>query len=150
MSLTGDGGDEPPRKKLRTTGTSEGGHDIYSLRTSISPPRSRNARNLENSNDTLIQNEPDIAPGSVIPSPVRLTRIRDLPGALNKGCLSLGKIVCDPMIAEIWEFNYMHDPDFLMSNLDPDTKHSVKIHVVHGYWKAESGLQMKVSLLPGS
>lgn len=72
-------------------------------------------------------------------------RIRDLPASLNKGCVSLGKIVCDPMISEIWEFNYMHDLDFLMSNLDPDTKDLVKIHVVHGYWKEESGRQMKVS-----
>lgn len=88
-----------------------------------------------------------MAPGSVISSPFQLTRIKDLPGTLNTDAVSLGSMVCDPMIFEIWEFNYMHDLDFLMSNLDPDTKELVKIHVVHGYWKAESGLNMKVTIL---
>ena len=137
--------DEPPRKRVRTTFDSEEGSTLTSLRASISPPRPKSAQNVATFNDTSHQNEPSITPGSILSSPFQLTRIRDLPGSLNNGCLSLGNIVCDPMISEIWEFNYMHDLDFLMRNLDPDTKNLVKVHVVHGYWKDDTGLQMKVS-----
>lgn len=137
--------EEPPRKRVRTTSALQEGPSLTSLRASISPPSLRSAKSVANLNVTEPQVEP-ITPGTILSSPIKLTRIRDLPGALNKGCLSLSKIVCDPMIAEIWEFNYMHDLDFLMSNLDPDTKDLMKIHVVHGYWKAESGVQMKVSI----
>jgi hypothetical protein len=141
------GYDEPPRKRARTTGALEEGSTLSSLRASISPPRPRITQSRESSNGTPRQDEPEIAPGSLISSPFQLTRIRDSPGSLNNGSVSLGKIVCDPMIREMWQFNYMHDLDFLMSNMDPDTKDMVKIHVVHGYWKKESGLHMKVSFL---
>lgn len=149
MPLSGQSSDatgEPPRKRVRTTGASEEGSTLTSLRASISPPRPRNGQNRENSNSTPCQNEPEITLGSLLSSPFQLTRIRDSPGSLNNGSVSLGKIVCDPMIREMWQFNYMHDLDFLMSNMDPDTKDMVKIHVVHGYWKQESGQHMKVSL----
>ncbi|OBT54859.1 hypothetical protein VE04_03762 [Pseudogymnoascus sp. 24MN13] len=142
---TGD--DEPPRKRARTTGALEEGSTLSSLRASISPPRPRITQSRESSNGTPRQDEPEIAPGSLISSPFQLTRIRDSPGSLNNGSVSLGKIVCDPMIREMWQFNYMHDLDFLMSNMDPDTKDMVKIHVVHGYWKKESGLHMKSQAL---
>ncbi|KFY36027.1 hypothetical protein V494_05387 [Pseudogymnoascus sp. VKM F-4513 (FW-928)] len=144
QSKDGASGDEPPRKRVRTTGASGGGSTLTSLRASISPPRSRIASSrATSSSGTPRQNEPEIAPGSLISSPFQLTRIRDSSGSLNNGCVSLGKIVCDPMIREMWQFNYMHDLDFLMRNMDPDTKDSVKVHVVHGYWKHESGLHMK-------
>ncbi|OBT93631.1 hypothetical protein VE01_08006 [Pseudogymnoascus verrucosus] len=141
------GGDEPPRKRARTTGALEEGSTLSSLRASISPPRPRITQSRESSNGTPRQDEPEIAPGSLISSPFQLTRIRDSPGSLNNGSVSLGTIVCDPMIREMWQFNYMHDLDFLMSNMDPDTKDMVKIHVVHGYWKKESGLHMKSQAL---
>lgn len=141
------GSDERPRKRVRTADASQEGSTPISLRASISPPRPRIGRSQSNSNGTPLQNEPEITPGSLISSPFQLSRIRDSPGSLNNGCVSLGKIVCDPMIREMWQFNYMHDLDFLLSNMDPDTKDSVKIHVVHGYWKRESGQNMKVCLL---
>ncbi|KFY40178.1 hypothetical protein V495_05558 [Pseudogymnoascus sp. VKM F-4514 (FW-929)] len=143
------GSDEPPRKRVRTTDATEEGSALTSLRASISPPRPRivSAQSQANSNDKPRQNEPEITPGSLISSPFQLTRIRDSPGSLNNGSVSLGKIVCDPMIREMWQFNYMHDLDFLMSNMDPDTKDIVKVNVVHGYWKQESGLHMKSQAL---
>ena len=151
MPLSGQSSDttgEPPRKKVRTTGALEEGSTLSSLRASISPPRPRIAQSRTSSNNgTTRQDEPEIAPGSLISSPFQLTRIRDSPGSLNNDSVSLGKIVCDPMIREMWQFNYMHDLDFLMSNMDPDTKDMVQIHVVHGYWKQESGLHMKVSVV---
>lgn len=137
--------DEPPRKRVRTADAFQEGSTLTSLRASISPPRLRIAQSRASPNGTSHQIEPEIAPGSLISSPFQLTRIRDLPGSLNNGCVSLGKIVCDPMIREMWQFNYMHDLDFLMSNMDPDTKDMVKVHIVHGYWQRESGVHMKVS-----
>lgn len=142
------GSDEPPRKRVRTANATQEGSTLTSLRASISPPRPRTplVQSQANSNDKPRQNKPEITPGSLISSPFQLTRIRDSPGSLNNDSVSLGKIVCDPMIREMWQFNYMHDLDFLMSNMDPDTKDIVQINVVHGYWKQESGLHMKVSL----
>lgn len=73
----------------------------------------------------------------LIPSPFRLTTIRDLPPASNADAVSLGDLIGDPLIAECWEFDYLHDIDFLMSHLDEDTRSLTKVHVVHGFWKRE-------------
>ncbi|KAL3955618.1 hypothetical protein ACCO45_011181 [Purpureocillium lilacinum] len=73
----------------------------------------------------------------VLPSPWQLTWIRDLPEELNRDAVSLKDLLGDPLISECWEFNFLHDIDFLMSAFDADTKHLVKVHVVHGFWKRE-------------
>lgn len=49
-----------------------------------------------------------------VPSPVRLTRIRDLPDAANVDTISLREILQDPLIKEQWQFNYLLDIDFIM------------------------------------
>ncbi|KAI1470364.1 phospholipase D/nuclease [Daldinia caldariorum] len=72
---------------------------------------------------------------NLIPSPIRLTTIKDLPEESNTGAISLHDILGDPLIAECWEFNFMHDVDFLMSHFDEDIRSHVKVHIVHGYWK---------------
>ncbi|CAG9937141.1 unnamed protein product [Clonostachys rosea f. rosea IK726] len=70
-------------------------------------------------------------------SPWHLTWIRDLPEDLNKDAMTLTDLLGDPMISECWEFNYLHDIPFLMDAFDNDTRHMVKVHVVHGFWKQE-------------
>ncbi|KAL1858899.1 hypothetical protein Daus18300_009768 [Diaporthe australafricana] len=70
-------------------------------------------------------------------SPFQLTWIRDLPDAANTDAVTLRDILGDPLIAECWEFNYLHDVDFLISHFDEDIRHLVQIHVVHGFWKKE-------------
>lgn len=70
-------------------------------------------------------------------SPFQLTRIRDLPPELNRDTVTLRDILGDPLISECWEFNYLHDIDFLMSAFDADVRGLVKVHVVHGFWKRE-------------
>ncbi|KAI1158852.1 tyrosyl-DNA phosphodiesterase [Nemania serpens] len=72
-----------------------------------------------------------------IASPFRLTSIRDLSDDDNIGAVSLNDLVGDPLIAELWDFNYLHDIDFLINHLDEDTRALTKIHVVHGFWKKE-------------
>ena len=70
-------------------------------------------------------------------SPFQLTKIRDLPPEMNRDTVKLKDILGDPLISECWEFNYLHDIDFLMGAFDQDVRHLVKVHVVHGFWKKE-------------
>ncbi|KAK0645653.1 tyrosyl-DNA phosphodiesterase-domain-containing protein [Cercophora newfieldiana] len=73
----------------------------------------------------------------ILPSPFHLTTIQDLPPNLNTDTLTLRDLLGDPLISECWEFNYLHDIDFLLSAFDSDVRHLVQVHVVHGFWKNE-------------
>ena len=81
-------------------------------------------------------------------SPWQLTWIRDLPESLNRDAVTLEDLLGDPLIYECWEFNYLHDVDFLMAAFDNDTRHLVKVHIVHGFWKRDdpNRLQLQVRL----
>ena len=74
---------------------------------------------------------------AVIKSPWQLTWIRDAPEESNRDAVTLRDLLGDPLISECWEFNFLHDIPFLMNAFDSDTKHLVKVHVVHGFWKRE-------------
>ncbi|KAI1102373.1 phospholipase D/nuclease [Jackrogersella minutella] len=117
---------EPPSKRRRLSVTDEDdtsekpGELPTSLSHPISPPRKKLAHKRE-----------------LIPSPIRLTTIWDLPEELNIGAVSLHDLLGDPLIAECWDFNYLHDVDFLMNHFDEDTRSLVKVHVVHGFWKRD-------------
>ncbi|KAI2623687.1 tyrosyl-DNA phosphodiesterase [Xylaria nigripes] len=91
-----------------------------SLSHPISPPRKEVARSKER-----------------VASPFQLTSIKDLSKDYNVGAVSLNDLVGDPLIKEIWDFNYLHDIDFLMKHLDEDTRALTNVHVVHGFWKQE-------------
>jgi tyrosyl-DNA phosphodiesterase 1 len=103
-----------------------------SLSKPISPPPLRRAK--------------DSQAAELKGSPFQLTWIRDLPEASNVDAVSLRDILGDPLIAECWEFNYLHDLDFLMTSFDQDVRDLVQVHVVHGFWKNEdqSRLSLKV------
>ncbi|EEU40239.1 uncharacterized protein NECHADRAFT_34138 [Fusarium vanettenii 77-13-4] len=94
-------------------------HILESLQRPISPPK-RRRREV-----------------STIKSPWQLTWIQDLSEEDNRDAVSLRDLLGDPLIAECWEFNFLHDIHFLMDAFDPDTRHLVKVHVVHGFWKRE-------------
>ncbi|KAG5949595.1 hypothetical protein E4U60_003742 [Claviceps pazoutovae] len=79
-------------------------------------------------------------------SPWQLTWIRDLPEELNKDAVTLHDILGDALISECWEFNFLHDIDFLMDAFDSDIRHLVDVHVVHGFWKREDPQRMALSL----
>ncbi|KAI1815452.1 tyrosyl-DNA phosphodiesterase [Poronia punctata] len=93
---------------------------IASLSHPISPPKKKRARERVR-----------------LSSPFSLTWIKDLPKGDNVDAVSLKDLVGDPLIAELWDFNYLHDVDFLMKHLDADTRALTKVHVVHGFWKRE-------------
>lgn len=84
----------------------------------------------------------------VIPSPIQLTHIRDLPEqrGYNVDTVKLRDILGDPMIRECWQFNYLFDVDFLMSNFDEDVRSLVKVKVVHGSWERESANRVRVEV----
>lgn len=136
-----DNWDQPPTKRRRLSNEAGEGSTIIegkplihtSLSRPVSPPPLKRAR----------ENQP-----AVKKSPFQLTWIRDLPESSNVDAVSLGDILGDPLIAECWEFNYLHDLDFLMEAFDPDVRDLVKVHVVHGFWKSEdqARLTLKVKL----
>ncbi|KAK0627520.1 tyrosyl-DNA phosphodiesterase I [Immersiella caudata] len=77
-------------------------------------------------------------------SPFQLTRIKDLPNELNRDTVTLKDLLGDPLISECWEFNYLHDIDFLMAAFDEDVRHLVKVHLVHGFWKKDDPNKAKL------
>ncbi|KUJ16796.1 tyrosyl-DNA phosphodiesterase [Mollisia scopiformis] len=104
------------------------------LTSAISPPPLRRNRKVE------------IPESKVLKSPFQLTWIRDLPESSNVDAVSLKDILGDPMIAECWEFNYLHNLDFLMDAFDTDVRDLVKVHVVHGFWKSEDPQRQRIKL----
>lgn len=126
-------------------GHGEGPSTLRSLTHPVSPPRKRSRQ---------AERQPAAPEGKVdgrtFKSPFRLTRIRDLPAESNVETVGLRDVLGDPLIAECWDFNYLHDIDFLMAAFDEDIRPLVKVHVVHGFWKREDasnlGLQVCRSL----
>ncbi|TVY60695.1 putative tyrosyl-DNA phosphodiesterase [Lachnellula suecica] len=102
------------------------------LLSSVSPPPLRRVRETP-------------AP-KIMKSPFQLTWIRDLPAASNVDAVSLKDILGDPLISECWEFNYLHDLDFLMDAFDEDVRDLVKVHVIHGFWKQEDSSRQNLKL----
>ncbi|KXH47194.1 tyrosyl-DNA phosphodiesterase [Colletotrichum simmondsii] len=101
------------------------------------PPPTTRSDHVESLNRPISPPMKRKQPSMRIKSPFQLTTIRDLPEAANRDCVGLADILGDPMIAECWEFNFLHDIHFLMSHFDEDTKNLVKVHVIHGFWKRE-------------
>lgn len=108
---------ERPQKRQRTEDGESPGPE--SLTRPISPPTKKRRE------------------ASVTRSPWQLTWIRDLPEESNQDAVTLKDLLGDPLISECWEFNFLHDIHFLMDAFDTDTRHLVKVHVVHGFWKRE-------------
>ena len=109
---------------------------LESLSKPVSPPPLRTPRHTP------------AQPIEVVKSPFQLTWIQDLPVSLNSDAVTLKDILGDPLISECWEFNYLHDLDYLMEAFDPDVSELVKVHVIHGFWKSEdqSRLNLVVSI----
>ena len=122
-------GHDPPSGVGAASGSGRG--PAASLDRPISPPPRKKATRQQ-------REEPDEREERVlIPSPFHLTTIRGLPAECNLGAVSLQDLLGDPLILECWQFNYLHDINFLMSHFDEDVRSTVKVHVVHGFWKRE-------------
>lgn len=147
---------EPPPKRRRTSnGGSEDVHGALprSLSEPVSPPRSRrsHAAPVQPPEETLASSSSKKSSekeARIFNSPFQLTWIRDLAEAANKDAVTLRDLLGDPLIAELWEFNYLHDVDYLMEALDEDIRHSVQVHVVHGFWKKEDQSRLVLQVCP--
>jgi tyrosyl-DNA phosphodiesterase 1 len=80
----------------------------------------------------------------VVRSPFQLTRIRNLPASHNIDTINLSDIIGDPLIRELWLFDYLFDLDFVMQYLDPDVKSLVRVKIIHGSWKKEDGQRIRL------
>ncbi|KAE8372423.1 tyrosyl-DNA phosphodiesterase I [Aspergillus bertholletiae] len=132
-------------------------HGLTSLRRSITPPsRSQRGRSQSLSSSAAatpqqpsikdIADEEDSRKPRVIPSPFQLTHIRDLAASSgnNVDAVRLRDILGDPMICECWQFNYLHDVDFVMGQFDEDVRRLVKVKVVHGSWKRDAPNRLRI------
>lgn len=115
--------EEPPHKKRRLSNEQEAKTTVHSsFSRPISPPPLWRTQEV---------------PPKLKSSPFNLTSIQNLPKSYNVDAVTLKDILGDPLIAECWEFNYLHDLDFLMNSFDQDVRALVKVHVVHGFWKKD-------------
>lgn len=152
---------EPKRRRLSRDGHAQGdtkgnGTLPDSLSRSVSPPRIKRSRaaaasseaNQETATSSSCQAQKHER-AAVFKSPFQLTWVRDLPKAVNIDAVTLKDILGDPLIAECWNFNYLHDVDFLMAAFDEDVRQSVLVNVVHGSWMKEdvNRLMLQVSAL---
>ncbi|KAL8936263.1 MAG: hypothetical protein Q9216_005025 [Gyalolechia sp. 2 TL-2023] len=138
-------------------------HISKTSRSSISPPPKRlpprdafAPRTDGSKNVTQIQSSGGIGSWSttngkgktiarrVVPSPVQLSTVNGLPTSSNIDTVSLGDILSDPLIKECWLFNYLFDVDFVMSQLDEDTRDMVRVKIVHGSWKKEDSNRVHI------
>lgn len=131
---------------------------LASLHRSITPPLS--SRSLRDparpppAHDSSISSssskaqQPCSLDQKVLPSPIQLTHIRDFPPSSgnNVDTVRLRDILGDPLIRECWQFNYLHDVDFLMSQFDEDVRALVKLKVVHGSWKREAPNRVRIDV----
>ncbi|KIH89413.1 tyrosyl-DNA phosphodiesterase [Sporothrix brasiliensis 5110] len=119
------------------------------MSTPVSPPRKRRRGQGELGERVLVsaateaafneRNEQTTKPSRpTLKSPFRLTAIHDLPASANIDTVTVRDIFGDPRVIECWEFNFLHDLDFLMSSFDDGARQrGLNVHVVHGFWKRE-------------
>ncbi|QSZ35736.1 hypothetical protein DSL72_006858 [Monilinia vaccinii-corymbosi] len=127
----------PPLRRPRMGGPTQGVIEKMESRDQVESPNQSEVDSRRTDVRGLEQ--------KVVKSPFQLTSIRDLPASSNVDAVSLGDILGDPLISECWEFNYLHDLDFLMEQFDEDVRNLVKVNVVHGFWKRED--QSRLNLM---
>ncbi|KAF2260754.1 phospholipase D/nuclease [Lojkania enalia] len=115
----------------------------------ISPPASRRARSVTPSPSisraraskvaSLANEDGERDDGSqkYLPSPIQLTRIKNLSPTANVDTVGLGDILGDPMIRECWNFNFLFDLDFVLGKFDQDVRKLIKLRIVHGFWRRD-------------
>jgi tyrosyl-DNA phosphodiesterase-1 len=139
---------ERPSKRARVLLDSSDGASstpLASLHRAISPPLPRCCPELADGKLTP-GTEGTTRPTQVINSPIQLTHIRDLPEGNNVDTIRLRDILGDPMIRECWQFNYLFDVDFLMSQFDEDVRGLIQVKVVHGSWRREDSNRIRVEV----
>lgn len=141
---------ENTRKRARDDDDNDSEEDgLQSLSRPISPPPKKPKPSEEGGEgqEARKQENPGHAGADAsASSPWQLTWIRDLPEDHNRHAVTLRDLLGNPLISECWEFNYLHDVGFLMNAFDPDTRHLVKVHIVHGFWKQEDPQRLRLTV----
>jgi tyrosyl-DNA phosphodiesterase-1 len=145
---------ERPSKRARILLDSSDGSaptPLTSLHRAISPPLPRGCPaptdgKLTSGTEGTEGTEGTTRSAQFINSPIQLTHIRDLPDGNNVDTIRLRDILGDPMIRECWQFNYLFDVDFLMSQFDEDVRGLVQVKVVHGSWRREATNRIRVEV----
>ncbi|PGH03949.1 tyrosyl-DNA phosphodiesterase 1 [Blastomyces parvus] len=119
---------------------------LASLNRAITPPLRRKPSGQPNTSSSYIRQEKAPSAPNKIPSPIQLTHIRDFSASSgnNADVVRLRDILGDPLIKECWQFNYMFDVDFLMSQFDEDVRDLVNVKIIHGSWKRESPNRIRI------
>lgn len=113
--------------KYRKLATDEGARDVTlqqagipdTLIRPISPPIHFKAKpaddeeeQSESGLDTSIARPTPFS--NTVRSPFQLTRIQDLRAEDNVDTIGIRDLICDPMISEIWCFDYLFDPEWIL------------------------------------
>ena len=85
---------------------------VLKRETSISPPPLKRLK--QDPLSPLLESSQGKDAPSLVPSPIHLTNVPDLPESSNIDTVSLGDVLGDPLIKEAWLFNYLIDVDFVM------------------------------------
>lgn len=133
----------PPRSRSRQQSSPPPALRVLGTGT-VETPQNTKLSN-ENKNDTPQKKE---GPTTIVKSPIQLTHIRDLPSSSgnNVDAVRLHDILGDPMIRECWQFNYLFDVDFVMSQFDEDVRQLVQVKIVHGSWKKEAPNRVRIDV----
>jgi tyrosyl-DNA phosphodiesterase 1 len=109
-------------KEFGTTGANETWFQGATLHREISPPRGRKrAKTEEHSRQATTVKAADVVQPSfpqngtsLVPSPIQLNYIEQLPSKSNVDTLSITDVLGHPLLKEVWQFNYLFDLDFLL------------------------------------
>ena len=94
----------PPPKRNATRAGDAIGKEVIDLTDSDAQPKAVDP----------ISSQAKQMPSHVIPSPVQLNFVRDLPATNNIDTIKLSDILGDPILEECWLFNYLFEMDFVM------------------------------------
>lgn len=105
----------PPKRNVQNHGPLKGAETI-DLTEDSDNERLMGLTKAEEKATSIESTEHDAKKTSskMIPSPIQLNHVQDLPASSNKDTIKLSDILGDPMIKECWLFNYLFDIDFLM------------------------------------
>src|SRR3982074_670150 len=128
-------GGEPRRKKSKLEDVDSPNNRtsiLTSLAAPISPPGRRKSevaiKDGELKVPVKVEELNKAAVPSTMHSPFHLTSICNTPATLNIDAVTLKDLLGDPLIAECWEFHYLHELDFLIDAFDSDVRELVKVH----------------------
>ena len=107
---------EPLAKRIRlsTTDGDKDETDSSSSRPITPPPLRRGVAGVVAKDIAAQDTATSTNRLKILPSPFKLTKIRDTQDTNNVDTITLGDILCDPLIKEMWQFNFLIDIDFTM------------------------------------